>query len=157
MRENPDIVKQLRQAMLDLDELKTAQQVGTSQIIAKPYNSGAAYDKQFTCSATFQYPEAGFKIMRITLLPENLLPNNIPVAHVIPDLRYLNGNRVSRWDFTTNERDYTTFYFLTPIDQTNTQQPRYLLGVVAPKNTVMRLKLWITANCDLTFNIEELN
>lgn len=151
MRGNNDMVRIMRDILLDLDELKTVQPVGTNQIVAKPYNSGAAYDRQVTITAPFQSAGSSFKLMRITVTPTKLTPNNILLSEVIPELKYTNGNRISNWGGPSS-----TSYGISKINGQDATKNTYLLFIVAPTNTVMRLKVWITANAEVTFNIEDL-
>lgn len=151
VRDENNLVRILRNILTDIDELKTAQQVGSSQIITKPYDSGAAYDQQVTITAPFQSQGSSFKLMRITVIPDSLTPNNILLSEVIPELKYTNGVRISNWP--TN---YSTSYGIDKINGTDATRNTYLLFIVAPTNTVMRIKLWITANANVSFTLEDL-
>jgi hypothetical protein len=151
MRGNNDMVRIMRDILLDLDELKTVQPVGTNQIVAKPYDSGAAYDRQVTITAPFQSVGSSFKLMRITVIPTNLTPNNILLSEVIPELRYTNGTKISNWPYVAS-----TGFGISKINSEDITRNTYLLFIVAPTNTVMRLKLWITANASVSFTIEDL-
>lgn len=151
IRSNNDLIRTLRDILTDIDELKTAQQVGTNQIKTKPYDSGAVYDRQVTITAPFQSAGSSFKLMRFTVSPTNLTPNNILLSEVIPELKYTNGNRISNWGGPSS-----TSYGISKINGEDATKNTYLLFIVAPTNTVMQLKLWITANAEVTFTIEDL-
>lgn len=151
MRGTNDLIKTMRNILLDLDELKTVQPVGTNQIVAKPYDTGAAYDRQVTITTPYQSVGSSFKLMRITVTPTKLTPNNILLSEVIPELKYTNGNRISNWGSPSS-----TGYSISKINGQDATKNTYLLFIVAPTNTVMRLKVWITANAEVTFNIEDL-
>lgn len=151
MRGQNDLVRIMRQILLDLDELKTVQPVGTNQIVAKHYDTGAAYDRQFTVTAPFQSEGSSFKLMRITVIPNNLTPNNILLSEVIPELKYTNGAKISNWPYVSS-----TGFGISKINGEDTTRNTYLLFIVAPTNTVMRLKLWIIANAEVTFTLEDL-
>lgn len=151
IRSDNNLVRVLRDILTDIDELKTAQQVGTNQIITKPYDSGAAYDQQVTVTAPFQSVGSSYKLMRITVIPDSLTPNNILLSEVIPELKYTNGTRISNWP--TN---YSTSYGISKINGEDASRNTYLLFIVAPTNTVMRVKLWITANAKVSFTLEDL-
>lgn len=157
MRNDNGIVQQFRDVLVELDELKQAQLVGTNQIVAKPYASADAYDLEFTLLAPFQAPPSAFKAIKITVTPTNFLGNNILLSDVIPELKYTNGVRVTNWDTTTDTVNLDTYYFMVLIDSADDEKNTYLLGIIAPEDTVMRLKVHIVANSDLTFEIEELN
>lgn len=150
-RSTNDLVKNIRDLMNDIDELKTAQQVGSDQIITKPYDSGAAFDRQVTITAPFQSVGSSFKLMRITVIPESLSPNNILLSEVIPELKYTNGVRISNWGGPSS-----TGYGISKINGNDASRNTYLLFIIAPTNTVMRLKLWITANAKVSFTLEDL-
>lgn len=151
MRGQNDLVRTMRQILLDLDELKTVQPVGTNQIVVKPHDSGAAYDRQVTVTAPFQSQGSSFKLMRITVIPEKLTPNNILLSEVIPELKYTNGNRISNWGGPNS-----TSYGISKINGEDPTRNTYLLFIVAPTNTVMRVKLWLYANAEVTFTLEDL-
>lgn len=150
-RSSNDLVRAMRDLLTDIDELKTAQRVGTNQIITKPYDSGAAYDQQVTVTAPFQSAGSSFKLMRITVIPDNLTPNNILLSEVIPELKYTDGTRISNWGGPSS-----TSYGISKINGADATRNTYLLFIVAPTNTVMRLKLWITANAKVSFTLEDL-
>lgn len=152
LRNQNDLVRTLRNILLAIDELKTAQPVGSNQIKTKPHDSGAPYDRQMTISAPFQSVGSSFKLMRITVIPERLTANNILLSEVIPELTYLNGNRVSGWPANNG----STGYGLSRINGPDPTNNVYLLFIVAPTNTVMRLKVWITANAAVSFTVEDL-
>ncbi len=151
MRGLNDLIRIMRNILLDLDELKTVQPVGSNQIVAKPYDTGAEYDRQVTITAPYQSVGSSFKLMRITVTPTKLTPNNILLSEVIPELKLTNGTRVSNWGGPTSRG-----YSINKINGTDQTKNTYLLFIVAPTNTVMRLKVWITANAEVTFNIEDL-
>lgn len=151
MRGNNDLVRQLRDILLDLDELKTVQGVGTNQIVVKPYDSGAAYDRQVMITAPFQSAGSSFKLMRITVIGTKLTDNNILLSEVIPELRYTNGTKISNWPYVSS-----TSFGISKINSDDVTRNTYLLFIVAPTNTVMRLKTWVTANAEVTFTIEDL-
>lgn len=152
MRGQNDIVRMVRDLLLDLDELKTAQPVGTNQIVVKKHSTSAAYDAQYTITAPFQSVGSSFKLLRITVTPTKLTPNNILLSEVIPELRYTNGNRVSNWGSPSS-----TGYGLSSItDPDDLTKNTYLLFIVAPTNTIMRLKTYVVANAEVTFSVENL-
>lgn len=150
-RSTNDLVRNIRDLLNDIDELKTAQQVGSDQIITKPYDSGAAYDAQVTVTAPFQSAGSSFKLMRITVIPDNFTPNNILLSEVIPELKYTNGVRISNWGGPSS-----TGYGISKINGNDASRNTYLLFMVAPTGTVERLKLWITANAKVSFTLEDL-
>lgn len=142
----------LRDILTQIDELKTSQPVGTNQIIVKPYDTGAAYDQQVTITAPFQSVGSSFKLMRITVIPESLTDNNILLSEVIPELKYTNGNRISNWGGPSS-----TGYGISRItDPDDLTKNTYLLFIVAPTNTIMRLKTYVVANAKVTFTVEDL-
>lgn len=157
MRGVDDMVRMLRNVLTAIDELKTAQPVGTNQIVAKPFAKPGAYDLQFTPTVPFQSAGSTFKVMRINVIPQNMPAGNILISDVVADLRKLNGDRVSQWNFSTNQFDYSLRYFVEKVNPANAEQNTYVIGVIAPTNTTMRLKLHVVANADVTFTIEELN
>jgi len=155
MRGNNDLVQQLREVLQDIDELKTAQLVGTNQIVAKPYATTDAYDRQFSITAPFQSIGSSVKAIRIDVTPTDLPPGNILLSDIVPELRYTNGVGVSNW--TGSAIDLNTFFFLVQIDSEQDAQNSYILGIVAPTNTVMRLKVHIMANATVGFSLTEMN
>jgi len=146
-----DIVRLLRKVLLDIDELKTSQPVGTNQIVVKRYDSGATYDAQYTITAPFQSVGSSFKLLRITVTPENLTDNNILLSEIIPDLRDLSGNRVTNWG--PSVAGYGVSRITDPDDLTKNT---YLVFMVANTGTVVRLKTYIVANAKTTFTVEDL-
>ena len=156
-RDKNDIVRQMRNILTDLDELKTVQRVGTNQIVAKPYETADAYDRQFSITAPFQSAGSSFKVLRITVSPTNLPAGNILISDFIPKLMYTNGARVSNWDYVNNVMIQNTFYFMVYVDPEDDTKNTYLVGIIAPTGTVMRLKVYITANATVGFTIEEIN
>lgn len=151
IRSQNDLIRTLRDILTDIDELKTAQQVGSDQIKTKPFDSGAAYDRQVTITAPFQSVGSSFKLMRITVTPTKLTENNILLSEVIPELSLTNGTRVSNWPGTGNRS-----YGISKINSNDATKNTYLLFIIAPTNTVMRLKVWLTANAEATFTLEDL-
>lgn len=152
IRNQNDIVRMMRDLMLEIEELKTTQPVGSNQIVVKKYDTGAAYDAQYTITAPFQSVGSSFKLLRITVMPEQLTENNILLSEVIPELRYTNGNRVSNWGSPSS-----TGYGISKItDPDDLTKNTYLLFIVAPTNTIMRLKTYVIANAKVTFNVENL-
>lgn len=152
IRSHNDLVKMLRKVLIDIDELKTSQPVGTNQIVVKPYDTGAAYDAQYTITAPFQSVGSSFKLLRITVTPDSLTDNNILLSEVIPELKYTNGVRISNWGGSSG-----TGYGISPItDPNDLTKNTYLLFIVAPTNTIMRLKTYIVANAKVTFTVENL-
>ena len=141
----------LRDMQLEIDELKTAQQVGTNQLVVKPYDSGATYDRQVTITAPFQSVGSSFKLMRITITGDNLEGNRILLSELIPELQYTNGARVSNWGGPSS-----TGYGVSPINSDDATKNTFLLFIVAPTNTIMRVKLYIIANADVSFTLEDL-
>jgi len=151
VRGNNDIIKMLRDIQLEIDELKTAQPVGTNQLVVKPYDSGAAYDRQVTITAPFQSVGSSFKLMRLTVEGVDIAGNRILLSEVIPELQYTNGNRISNWGGPSS-----TGYGLSPITSDDTTKNTYLLFIVAPTNTIMRVKFYIVANAKVSFTLEDL-
>lgn len=156
LRNNNDLVRQLRDILQDIDELKTAQPVGTNQIVAKPYETGAAYDRQFSITAPFQSFGSSVKAIRIDVEPTNMPAGNILLSDIVPELRYTNGVLVSNWN-PAGYIELDTFFFLVLIDSAQQDKNSYILGIVAPTNTVMRLKVHITANATVGFTLTEMN
>lgn len=151
-RSNNDIVRLLRKVLLDIDELKTSQPVGSNQIVVKPYDTGAAYDAQYTITAPFQSLGSSFKLLRITVTPDNLTDDNILLSEVIPELKYTNGNRISNWGGPSS-----TGYGISKItDPNDFTKNTYLLFIVAPTGTIIRLKTYVVANANVTFAVEDL-
>lgn len=151
IRSQNDVIRQLRDVITALDELKTSQPVGTNQIVVKPYDTGAAYDAQYTITAPFQSVGSSFKLLRLTVIPDNLTPNNILLSEVIPELKYTNGTRISNWGGPSS-----TGYGISKITGDDFTKNTYLLFIVAPTNTVVRLKTYIVANAKVTFTVEDL-
>lgn len=147
-----DIIRLMRKVLLDIDELKTSQPVGTNQIVVKRYDTGAPYDQQVTITAPFQSLGSSFKLMRITVIPENLTDNNILLSEVIPELQYTNGARISNWGGPSST-GYGVSRITDPDDLTKNT---YLLFIVAPTGTIMRLKTYIVANAKTSFTVEDL-
>lgn len=158
MRGQNDIVRQLRDVLRDLDELKTAQFVGSNQIVAKPFEYADPYDLQFSITAPFQSVGSSVKAIKITVIPREFPPENMLISDIVPKLTYTNDDRVSNWDWVNNTRaNLATSYFLAAIDNASNDQNTYILGIIAPTNTVMRLKTYITANARVEFTLEEMN
>ena len=152
MRGQNDIVRMMRDILLDLDEMKNTQPVGTNQIVVKKFAKGGAYDAQYTITAPFQSVGSSFKLLRITVTPTKLTPNNILLSEVIPELRYTNGNRVSNWGGSSS-----TSYGISKItDPNDLTKNTYLLFIVAPTNTIMRLKTYVIANAEVNFTVEDM-
>ena len=145
MRAFDDLVRILRQIMLDIDELKTTQFVGTNQIKAKYFEKPGSYDLQFSVVAPYQAQGTSYKA------------KNILLADVVPDLRYLNGVRFSNWNSATNSANADTAYGIAPVSPTVQNQNEYLIHIVAPTGTALRLKIGIMANADVDFYLQELN
>jgi hypothetical protein len=82
---------------------------------------------------------------------------NILLADVVPDLRYLNGVRFSNWNSATNSANADTAYGIAPVSPTVQNQNEYLIHIVAPTGTALRLKIGIMANADVDFYLQELN
>ena len=152
VRSQNDIVRQVRDLLLQIEELKTTQPVGTNQIVVKKYDTGAAYDAQYTITAPYQSVGSSFKLLRITVTPDELTENNILLSEVIPELRYTNGNRVSNWGGSIS----TNYGLVKITDDEDLARNTYLLFIVAPTNTVMRLKTYIIANAATSFTVEDL-
>lgn len=152
MRGQNDIVRMMRDMLLDLDEMKNTQPVGTNQIVVKKFAKSGAYDTQYTITAPFQSVGSSFKLLRITVTPTKLTPNNILLSEVVPELRYTNGNRVSNWGGPTS-----TSYGISKItDPNDLTKNTYLLFIVAPTNTIMRLKTYVIANAEVNFTVEDM-
>lgn len=152
MRGQNDIVRMMRDMLLDLDELKNTQPVGTNQIVVKKFSKSGSYDTQYTITAPFQSVGSSFKLLRITVMPEQIAPNNILLSEVIPELKYTNGTRVSNWGSPSS-----TSYGISKItDPDDLTKNTYLLFIVAPTNTIMRLKTYVIANAKVTFTVEDM-
>jgi hypothetical protein len=156
LRGENNIAQQLRDVLLGIDELNSAQQVGTNQIVAKPYETEDAWDYEFTVDTPFQTEGSSYKVIKITVTPEDLTPGNILLSNIIPELRFTNGNLVSSWDFVNNEIDLDQYFFIVLIDSEDDQKNTYLLGITALTGTVMRLKVHITANATTSFTLEDI-
>lgn len=152
MRGNDDLVRTMRNILLDLDELKTVQPVGSNQIVVKPYDTGAAYDRQVTPTAGFQAVGSTFKLMRVTVIPTKLTPNNILLSEVVPEIRYTNGTRLSSWPGDGG----ATSYGISKINGEDPSRNTYLIMMIAPTGTTFRVKIWVTANAEVTFTLEDL-
>lgn len=151
MRSQNDIVRTLRDALVAIEELKTAQPVGSDQLVATRYDSGLAYDTQVTITAPFQSVGSSFKLMRITVERDIEVPGSILLSEMIPKLMYTNGTRISNWTAPSS-----TSYGISPINSDDLTKNTYLLFIVAPTNTVMRLKVYTVANAKVNFTIEDL-
>ena len=151
IRSDNNLVRTLRDLLIDIDELKTAQQVGSDQIVTKPYDSGVAYDMQVTVTAPFQSAGSSFKLMRITVIPDSLTPNNILLSEVIPELRYTGGTKFSNWPYDTSRS-----WGISKINGNDPTRNTYLLFIVGPTGMILRTKLWITANAKVSFTLEDL-
>lgn len=157
MRGQNDVVHQLRDVLRDLEELKTTQFAGTDQIVAKPFEYADPYDLQFSITAPFQSVGSSVKAIKITVIPREFPPENMLISDIVPKLTYTNGAVVSNWDWVNNTRaDLSTSYFIAAIDNASSEQNTYILGIIAPTDTVMRLKVYITANARVEFTLEEL-
>lgn len=150
MRGVNDLVRMLRQLILDIDELKTTQFVGTNQIKAKYFEKFSSYDLQFSVVAPYQAQGRSHKAIKLVVVPKNMPANNILLADVVLDLRYLNGVRFSNWD---NDSAYR----ILPVSPTVQSQNEYLIHIVAPTGTTLRLKIGIMANAEVDFYLQELN
>lgn len=157
MRGVNDLVRMLRQLLLDIDELKTTQFVGTNQIKAKYFEKPGSHDLQFSVVAPYQAQGSSHKDIKLVVVPKNMPTQNILLADVVPDLRYLNGVRFSNWDSATNSASISAGYGIVPVSQTVQSQNEYLIRIVAPTGTVLRLKIGIMANADVDFYLQELN
>ena len=151
------MVRMLRNVLTAIDELKTTQPVGTNQIVAKPFAKPGAYDLQFTPTVPFQIVGSTFKNIRINVIPQNMPAGNILISDVVADVRKLNGERVSQWNFNTNTLDSSLLYFVEKVNAANADQNTYILAVIAPTSTPLRLKVHVVANADVTFTLEEMN
>lgn len=157
MRAFNDLVRMLRQLLLDIDELKTTQFVGTNQIKAKYFEKAGSHDLQFSVVAPYQAQGSSHKAIKLVVVPKNMPAKNILLADVVPDLRYLNGVRFSNWNSATNSASTSAFYGIAPVSQTVQSQNEYLIRIVAPTGTALRLKIGIMANADVDFYLQELN
>lgn len=153
MRAFNDLVRMLRQLLLDIDELKTTQFVGTNQIKAKYFEKAGSHDLQFSVVAPYQAQGTSHKAIKLVVVPKNMPAKNILLADVVPDLRYLNGVRFSNW----NSASTSAFYGIAPVSPTVQSQNEYLIHIVAPTGTALRLKIGIMANADVDFYLQELN
>lgn len=112
----------------------------------------------FSITAPFQSVGSSVKAIKITVTPTDMPPNNMLISDIVPKLTYTNGDRVSNWDWVNNvPANSSTSYFLATIDNARPDQNTYLLGIIAPTNTVMRLKVFITANATVEFSLQEMN
>ena len=157
MRAFDDLVRILRQLLLDIDELKTTQFVGTNQIKAKYFEKPGSYDLQFSVVAPYQAQGTSYKAIKLVVVPKNMPDKNILLADVVPDLRYLNSVRFSNWNSATNSANADTAYGIAPVSPTVQNQNEYLIHIVAPTGTALRLKIGIMANADVDFYLQELN
>lgn len=157
MRAFDDLVRILRQLLLDIDELKTTQFVGTNQIKAKYFEKPGSHDLQFGVVAPYQAQGTSYKAIKLVVVPKNMPAKNILLADVVPDLRYLNGVRFSNWNSATNSANADTAYGIAPVSPTVQNQSEYLIHIVAPTGTALRLKIGIMANADVDFYLQELN
>ena len=157
MRVTDDLVRMIRQLMLDIDELKTTQFVGTNQIKAKYFEKPGSYDLQFSVVAPYQAQDTSYKAIKLVIVPKNMPTKNILLADVVPDLRYLNGVRFSNWNSATNSANAGTAYGIAPVSPTVQSQNEYLIHIVAPTGTALQLKIGIMANADVDFYLQELN
>lgn len=157
MRAFNDLVRMLRQLLLDIDELKTTQFVGTNQIKAKYFEKSGSHDLQFSVVAPYQAQGSSHKAIKLVVVPKNMPAKNILLADVVPDLRYLNGVRFSNWNSATNSANTAAFYGIAPVSPTVQSQNEYLIHIVAPTGTALRLKIGIMANADVDFYLQELN
>ena len=157
MRAFDDLVRILRQLLLDIDELKTTQFVGTNQIKAKYFEKPGNHDLQFSVVAPYQSQGTSYKAIKLVVVPKNMPSQNILLADVVPDLRYLNGVRFSNWNSATNSANTSTAYGITPVSPTVQNQNEYLIHIVAPTGTALQLKIGIMANADVDFYLQELN
>ena len=157
MRAFDDLVRILRQLLLDIDELKTTQFVGTNQIKAKYFEKAGSHDLQFSVVAPYQAQGTSYKAIKLVVVPKNMPAKNILLADVVSDLRYLNGVRFSNWNSATNSTNADTAYGIAPISPTVQNQNEYLIHIVAPTGTALRLKIGIMANADVDFYLQELN
>lgn len=157
MRSFNDLVRMLRRLILDIDELKTTQFVGTNQIKAKYFEKLGAYDLQFRVTAPYQTQGSSHKTIRLTVMPKNMPASNILLADVAAEITYTNGARLSAWDQTAKNINYNALYSIIPIDSINARQNEYLIRIIAPTNTVLRIKLGIMANAETDFVLQELN
>ena len=157
MRVTDDLVRMIRQIMLDIDELKTTQFVGTNQIKAKYFEKPGSHDLQFNVVAPYQAQGTSYKAIKLVVVPKNMPAKNILLADVVPDLRYLNGVRFSNWNSATNSANAGTAYGIAPVSPTVQNQNEYLIHIVAPTGTALRLKIGIMANADVDFYLQELN
>lgn len=145
--DHANIIKDTRGILLDIDELKTTQAVGTSQIVAKPYDSGNAYDLQFTLTKPFQSIGSSYQMLRVDVTPINLPDDNILITDIVPDFRRTNGTRFSQWENGTINWD--NIIAVIPYSDGPENVNTYLIFIVGPTNLVLRLKSYIMANCDV--------
>ena len=157
MRAFDDLVRMIRQLLLDIDELKTTQFVGTNQIKAKYFEKAGSHDLQFSVVAPYQAQGTSYKAIKLVVVPKNMPAKNILLADVVPDLRYLNGVRFSNWNSATNSANADTAYGIAPVSPTVQNQNECLIHIVAPTGTALRLKIGIMANADVDFYLQELN
>lgn len=157
MRVTDDLVRMIRQIMLDIDELKTTQFVGTNQIKAKYFEKPGSHDLQFSVVAPYQAQGTSYKAIKLVVVPKNMPTKNILLADVVPDLRYLNGVRFSNWNSATNSANAGAGYSIAPVNPTIQSQNEYLIHIVAPTGTALQLKIGIMANADVDFYLQELN
>lgn len=156
MRDTNNLIVMLRDALRAIEELKTAQLVGTSQIKSKYYETSATYDRTFTVTAPFQSQGSAYKSFLVTVKPVNMPKDNILIADLIADIRTTSGNRVSLWDAANSTYNYTMNYFITPTDPTDPTANKFLVGIVAPTNTMLTMKLGVVTNTDVAITIQDL-
>lgn len=157
MRGVNDLVRMLRQLVLDIDELKTTQFVGTNQIKAKYFEKPGVHDLQFRVTAPYQAQGSSHKTIRLTVMPKNMPASNILLVDVAAEITYTNGARLSAWNQAAKNINYNALYSIIPINSTNQRQNEYLIRIIAPTNTVLRIKLGIMANAEVDFVLQELN
>lgn len=147
LRSTDSLTKQMRDILLDLEELKAAQLVGNSQIIVKEFVS----DQISVRSTSSGYTAEAYASCTVTA--PDLADGNILITYCVPEIR-LNGTLVnnstatSAYSFALNEFD-------TGNAKTNGYQASIyhtsLSGETVPAETfTVRFHVWSAALVELS-------
>lgn len=113
MRDESNIADQVSAILTDLDELKTAQLVGHSQVKVTEYASDAIS----VTSTTTGYTSEAFA--NCTVMAGSILPGNILITHCVPEV-YASGGVLI--DNKTDGRSVNVTTIETDSDNTNAFQ-----------------------------------
>lgn len=113
MREESSLVKQVVDILTNLDELKTAQFVGHSQVKVADYVS----DEISVTSTSTGYASEAFA--HCTVLAPDILPGNVLITHCVPEV-YTSGGVLI--DNKTDGRAVNVTTIETDTDYTNAYQ-----------------------------------